>query len=150
MSDITIDGHRISVLFSEAEIAKRIEVLAREIAARQPVHKGDRADEQRIALQGGQGLRLRSLQLPRRDRRAHSCDEAIDRFISTADDARDIPFRVIDPYHAAVFRFGQLRNQVELASENVITPGQNVIRVEVRANVLRGGVSTAKRRGREP
>ena len=36
MSDITIDGHRISVLFSEADIAKRIEVLAREIAARKP------------------------------------------------------------------------------------------------------------------
>ena len=36
MSDITIDGHRISVLFSEADIAKRIEALAREIAARKP------------------------------------------------------------------------------------------------------------------
>ena len=36
MSDITIDGHRISVLFSEADIAKRITVLAREIAARKP------------------------------------------------------------------------------------------------------------------
>ena len=36
MSSITIDGHRISVLFSEAEIAKRITVLAQEIAARKP------------------------------------------------------------------------------------------------------------------
>ena len=36
MSSITIDGHRISVLFSEAEIAKRIAVLAQEIAARKP------------------------------------------------------------------------------------------------------------------
>ena len=34
MSDITIDGHRISVLFSEAEIAKRIEVLARRTGGR--------------------------------------------------------------------------------------------------------------------
>jgi hypoxanthine phosphoribosyltransferase len=36
MTDITIDGHRISVLFPEAEIAARIAVLAREIAARKP------------------------------------------------------------------------------------------------------------------
>jgi hypoxanthine phosphoribosyltransferase len=36
MSSITIDGHRIDVLFSEAEIATRIAVLAEEIAARKP------------------------------------------------------------------------------------------------------------------
>jgi hypoxanthine phosphoribosyltransferase len=36
MSEHTIDGHRIAVLFSEAEIAQRIEVLAGEIAARKP------------------------------------------------------------------------------------------------------------------
>ncbi|MFN0191117.1 MAG: hypoxanthine phosphoribosyltransferase [Aestuariivirga sp.] len=36
MSELTIDGHRIAVLFSEAEIAQRIEVLAGEIAARKP------------------------------------------------------------------------------------------------------------------
>lgn len=36
MSTITIDGHRIDVLFSEAEIASRITVLAAEIAARKP------------------------------------------------------------------------------------------------------------------
>ncbi len=36
MSDIVIEGHRISVLFSEAEIAARISVVAREIAARKP------------------------------------------------------------------------------------------------------------------
>ena len=36
MSDITIDGHRISVLFSAAEIASRIASLAIEIAARKP------------------------------------------------------------------------------------------------------------------
>lgn len=36
MSTITIDGHRIDVLFSEAEIAKRITVLAAEIAAHKP------------------------------------------------------------------------------------------------------------------
>jgi hypoxanthine phosphoribosyltransferase len=38
MSSITIDGHQIDVLFSETEIAKRITVLAHEIAARKP-HK---------------------------------------------------------------------------------------------------------------
>lgn len=38
MSTITIDGHRIDVLFSETEIAKRITVLAAEIAAIKP-HK---------------------------------------------------------------------------------------------------------------
>ncbi len=38
MSTITIDGHRIDVLFSETEIAKRITVLATEIAATKP-HK---------------------------------------------------------------------------------------------------------------
>ncbi|NJM29542.1 MAG: hypoxanthine phosphoribosyltransferase [Rhizobiales bacterium] len=36
MSELTIDGHRIAVLFSEAEIAQRIEALASEIAARKP------------------------------------------------------------------------------------------------------------------
>ncbi len=36
MTDIIIDGHRISVLFPEAEIAARIAVLAHEIAARKP------------------------------------------------------------------------------------------------------------------
>ena len=36
MSTITIDGHRIDVLFSETEIAQRITVLAAEIAARKP------------------------------------------------------------------------------------------------------------------
>jgi hypoxanthine phosphoribosyltransferase len=36
MSSITIDGHRIDVLFSESEIAARITVLAQEIAARKP------------------------------------------------------------------------------------------------------------------
>jgi hypoxanthine phosphoribosyltransferase len=36
MSTITIDGHRIDVLFSETEIAKRITVLATEIAATKP------------------------------------------------------------------------------------------------------------------
>ena len=36
MSEITIDGHRIGVLFSETEIAERIQVLARDIAARKP------------------------------------------------------------------------------------------------------------------
>ena len=33
---LTIDGHRIDVLFSESEIKSRINVLAGEIAARQP------------------------------------------------------------------------------------------------------------------
>ena len=36
MSDLTIDGHRISVLFSAEEIAARIQHLAAEIAARKP------------------------------------------------------------------------------------------------------------------
>ena len=36
MSSITIDGHRIDVLFSESEIAARITLLASEIAARNP------------------------------------------------------------------------------------------------------------------
>ena len=36
MSDIVIDGHRIAVLFSEAEIAARIKLLATAIAAREP------------------------------------------------------------------------------------------------------------------
>jgi hypoxanthine phosphoribosyltransferase len=36
MTDITIDGHRIAVLFSETEIADRIALLAKEIAARKP------------------------------------------------------------------------------------------------------------------
>jgi hypoxanthine phosphoribosyltransferase len=36
MTDIIIDNHRISVLFSEDEIAKRITELAHEIAARKP------------------------------------------------------------------------------------------------------------------
>lgn len=38
MSEITIDGHRIGVLFTEAEIAARIRTLAHEIAARKPNH----------------------------------------------------------------------------------------------------------------
>ena len=36
MTDLTIEGHRIGVLFSEADIATRIAALAAEIAARQP------------------------------------------------------------------------------------------------------------------
>jgi hypoxanthine phosphoribosyltransferase len=36
MSEITIDGHRIGVLFTEADIAARIKALALEIAARNP------------------------------------------------------------------------------------------------------------------
>ena len=36
MSEISIDGHRIGVLFSAAEIAGRITVIAGAIAARQP------------------------------------------------------------------------------------------------------------------
>ncbi len=36
MSDITIDGHRISVLFSASEIASRIGELAHEIADKKP------------------------------------------------------------------------------------------------------------------
>lgn len=36
MSDIVIDGHRIAVLFSETEIAIRIQALAKEIATRKP------------------------------------------------------------------------------------------------------------------
>ena len=36
MSDITIDGYRIAVLFSDKEIAARIAILATEIAARKP------------------------------------------------------------------------------------------------------------------
>jgi hypoxanthine phosphoribosyltransferase len=36
MSEIVIDGHRIGVLFSDAEIADRVKSIAMEIAARQP------------------------------------------------------------------------------------------------------------------
>ncbi len=36
MTDITIDGHRIAVLFSEHEIAARTAAIARDIAARKP------------------------------------------------------------------------------------------------------------------
>jgi hypoxanthine phosphoribosyltransferase len=36
MSSIEIDGHKIAVLYSEAEIAKRIGVIAEEIAAKKP------------------------------------------------------------------------------------------------------------------
>ena len=36
MSNITIDGHHIAVLFSDKEIAARIAILATEIAARKP------------------------------------------------------------------------------------------------------------------
>lgn len=36
MSEHSIDGHRIAVLFSDKEIAARIAVLAQEIAARRP------------------------------------------------------------------------------------------------------------------
>ncbi|MGQ0484667.1 MAG: hypoxanthine phosphoribosyltransferase [Hyphomicrobiales bacterium] len=36
MSELSIDGHRIAVLFSDTEIAARIAILATEIAARQP------------------------------------------------------------------------------------------------------------------
>src|SRR5262245_58774869 len=36
MSQIEIDGHRIAVLFSEAEISGRIEAIAQAIAARRP------------------------------------------------------------------------------------------------------------------
>jgi hypoxanthine phosphoribosyltransferase len=36
MSEIEIDGHRIAVLFSEAQIASRIDALAKDIAARKP------------------------------------------------------------------------------------------------------------------
>lgn len=36
MTDITIDGHRIAVLFSEQEIAIRTAAIARDIAARKP------------------------------------------------------------------------------------------------------------------
>ncbi len=36
MSEITIDGHRIAVLYSTEDIAARIKVLAQEIAARKP------------------------------------------------------------------------------------------------------------------
>ncbi|MFT3988543.1 hypoxanthine phosphoribosyltransferase [Aestuariivirga sp.] len=36
MSEISIDGHRIGVLFSEADIAARMQAIAREIAATQP------------------------------------------------------------------------------------------------------------------
>lgn len=36
MTDITIDGHRIAVLFSEQEIATRTAAIARDIAARKP------------------------------------------------------------------------------------------------------------------
>lgn len=36
MSAITVDGHSIAVLFSEAEIAKRVEAIAGEIARRKP------------------------------------------------------------------------------------------------------------------
>ena len=38
MSDIVIDGHRIAVLFSETEIATRIQALAKEIATRKCGH----------------------------------------------------------------------------------------------------------------
>jgi hypoxanthine phosphoribosyltransferase len=38
MTAVTIDGHRISVLFAEHEIAERIEALAGEIAASKPEH----------------------------------------------------------------------------------------------------------------
>lgn len=36
MTEIVIDGHRIGVLFSEAEIAARIKAVARDIAAHKP------------------------------------------------------------------------------------------------------------------
>jgi hypoxanthine phosphoribosyltransferase len=36
MSHIEIDGHRIAVLFSEAEISERIETIAQAIAAKRP------------------------------------------------------------------------------------------------------------------
>jgi hypoxanthine phosphoribosyltransferase len=38
MSELVIDGHRIGVLFSEAEIAARVKVIAAEIAARKPTN----------------------------------------------------------------------------------------------------------------
>ena len=38
MSELVIDGHRIGVLFSEAEIAARVKVIAAEIAARKPAN----------------------------------------------------------------------------------------------------------------
>ena len=36
MSHIEIDGHRIAVLFSEAEISERIDAIAKAIAAKSP------------------------------------------------------------------------------------------------------------------
>ena len=36
MSHIEIDGHRIAVLFSESEIAERIETIAKAIAEKRP------------------------------------------------------------------------------------------------------------------
>lgn len=38
MSEIVIDGHRIGVLFGEAEITARVKVIAAEIAARKPTN----------------------------------------------------------------------------------------------------------------
>ena len=38
MSEIEIDGHRIGVLFSEAEIAARVRAIAESIAARNPAN----------------------------------------------------------------------------------------------------------------
>ena len=38
MSELTIDGHRIGVLFSEAEIAERVKAIATDIAARKPTN----------------------------------------------------------------------------------------------------------------
>ena len=38
MSELTIDGHRIGVLFSETEIAERVKKIATDIAARKPTN----------------------------------------------------------------------------------------------------------------
>ncbi|MCA3554266.1 hypoxanthine phosphoribosyltransferase [Aestuariivirga sp.] len=38
MSELTIDGHRIGILFSQAQIAERVRAIAGEIAARQPAN----------------------------------------------------------------------------------------------------------------
>ena len=50
MSHIEIDGHRIAVLFSESEIAERIETIAKAIAEKRPERIRQYVGQRRHAL----------------------------------------------------------------------------------------------------
>ncbi len=104
---------------ASAPVGKVLEHVARaiEIGPRIPMHQTHGTEQQRVALQCGQGLCAAAFQLLRHHGRIHARHESSHQFIVGGKDALDHALEVVRPHH--VFRPGidQFNEECDLTSD---------------------------------